>query len=99
MHGTFRVVTENALFAMPETQIGFFADVGGSHFLPKLPGKLGLYLALTGRRLRGLDMVKAEIGTHFVPSSNLADLENDLLRLENSDVARISHLLAKYQVG
>ena len=84
---------------MQETQIGFFADVGGSHFLPRLPGKLGVYLALTGRRLKGLDIVKAGIATHFISSSSLTDLENDLLRLENPDAARISHVLSKYQVG
>lgn len=99
MHGQFRVITENTVFAMPESVIGFFADVGGSHFLPRLPGKLGAYLALTGQRLKGLDIVKAGIGTHFVPSASLEHLENDLLRIENPDAARISHVLSKYQVS
>ena len=98
VHGTFRVVTENAIFAMPETQIGFFSDVGGSYFLPRLPGKLGTYLALTGRRLKGLDIVKAGIATHFVSSSHLNYLEDELLRIEEPNANRISHILAKHQV-
>lgn len=83
---------------MPETQIGFFCDVGGSYFLPKLAGKLGIYLGLTGARLKGLDVLKAGIGTHFVPSSHIQALEDDLLRLDSPNAAKISHLLSKYQV-
>ena len=45
---------------------GLFPDVGGGYFLPRLPGKLGVYLALTGFRLKGLDVQKAKIATHFV---------------------------------
>lgn len=97
VHGNFRVVTENAVFAMPETQIGFFSDVGGSYFLPRLPGKLGAYLALTGRRMKGLDIVKAGIATHFTPKANLPNLEGDLLRIEEPDANRISHVLSKHQ--
>lgn len=53
VHGRYRVVTEKTLFAMPETAIGLFPDVGGSYFLPRLQGKLGYYLGLTGFRLKG----------------------------------------------
>lgn len=53
VHGKYRVATERTLFAMPETIIGLFPDVGGSYFLPKLDGKLGLYLGLTGYKLKG----------------------------------------------
>ncbi len=56
VHGPFRVATENSIFAMPETAIGFFPDVGGSFFLPRLEGHLGTFLALTGHRLRGYDL-------------------------------------------
>ena len=55
IHGKYRVATENTIFAMPETAIGFYPDVGGSFFLPRLEGELGMLLALTGYRLRGFD--------------------------------------------
>lgn len=53
VHGMYRVATERTVFAMPETAIGLFPDVGGTYFLPRLAGKLGMYLALTGFRLKG----------------------------------------------
>lgn len=49
VHGQYRVATERSLFAMPETAIGLFPDVGGSYFLPRLGGNLGMFLALTGK--------------------------------------------------
>lgn len=54
VHGKYRIATERTLFAMPETAIGLFPDVGGSYFLPRLQGKLGTYLGLTGFRLKGM---------------------------------------------
>jgi enoyl-CoA hydratase len=74
-HGRYRVVTENTLFAMPETGIGFFPDVGGTWFLPRCPGEVGMYLGLTGARLNGADCRAAGIGTHAVPAARLADFE------------------------
>lgn len=53
VHGKYRIATERTLFAMPETAIGLFPDVGGTYFLPRLQGKLGVYLGLTGFRLKG----------------------------------------------
>ncbi|XP_015792867.1 3-hydroxyisobutyryl-CoA hydrolase, mitochondrial [Tetranychus urticae] len=97
VHGAYRVATEKAVFAMPETAIGFFPDVGGSHFLPRLPGKLGLFLALTGGRLHGRDLFKAGIATHFVCSDRLEELESDLLRMKDPDLKGIDSLLTRYQ--
>lgn len=54
VHAPFRVATERTLFAMPETTIGFFPDVGGSFFLPRLDGQVGTYLALTSEKLKGV---------------------------------------------
>lgn len=54
---------------MPETAIGFFPDVGGSHFLSRLDGQLGMYLALTGARLKGYDLVHAGLATHYMEAS------------------------------
>ncbi len=55
VNGAFRIATAATLFAMPETGIGMFPDVGGSHFLPRCPGETGMYLGLTGARLRAAD--------------------------------------------
>ncbi|KAG9349425.1 hypothetical protein JZ751_027868 [Albula glossodonta] len=71
VHGRFRVATEKTLFAMPETAIGLFPDVGGGHFLPRLQGKLGLFLALTGFRLKGRDVQRAGVASHFVDSQKV----------------------------
>lgn len=56
IHGQFRIATENTVFAMPETAIGFWPDIGASFFLPRLEGGLGYYLGLTGTRLKGQDV-------------------------------------------
>jgi enoyl-CoA hydratase len=71
VHGPFRIGTERTLFAMPETGIGLFPDVGGGWFLPRLAGEIGMWLALTGTRLKAADCVAAGILTHYVPSELL----------------------------
>ncbi|MDT0507200.1 enoyl-CoA hydratase/isomerase family protein [Novosphingobium sp. MMS21-SN21R] len=68
---TFRVTTEATRFAMPETGIGLFPDVGGGWFLSRLRGRLGQYLALTGARLDGAECVWAGLATHYLPAENL----------------------------
>ena len=78
VHGTFRVASEHAVLAMPETAIGMFPDVGGSYFLPRLPGALGMYLALTGTRLNGPDAAHAGLATHFVRRGALSALSAGL---------------------
>lgn len=82
VHGQFRVSTERTLFAMPETAIGLFPDVGGGYFLPRMGGRLGLYLALTGYRLKGADVLKAGVATHVCDSQQLGELTDTLLGLE-----------------
>ena len=67
IHATHRVACEPTLFAMPETGIGLFPDVGGSYFLPRLPGAIGMYMGLTGARLRAADCLYAGIADAFVP--------------------------------
>ncbi|HEY4940449.1 MAG TPA: enoyl-CoA hydratase/isomerase family protein [Rhizomicrobium sp.] len=68
VHGSHRIADESMLFAMPETGIGLFPDVGGSYFLPRCPGEIGMYLGLTGARLRTADALYAGVATHFVPA-------------------------------
>ncbi|MGX7925563.1 enoyl-CoA hydratase/isomerase family protein [Tsuneonella sp. HG094] len=69
----FRVATENTRFAMPETGIGLFPDVGGGWYLSRLAGRLGQFLALTGARLDGAECLWAGLATHYLPSEKLSD--------------------------
>uniref|UniRef100_A0A6B2L847 3-hydroxyisobutyryl-CoA hydrolase n=1 Tax=Arcella intermedia TaxID=1963864 RepID=A0A6B2L847_9EUKA len=96
VHGKFRIATEHTLFAMPETGIGFFPDVGGSYFLPRLNGALGNYLALTGHRLKGVDTVVAGIATHYVPSRSLEALQTELSKLKTRDAFEVSMTISKF---
>jgi len=82
IHGAYRIVTERTVFAMPETGIGFFPDVGASYFLSRLPGETGMFLGLTGTRIGAGDMVYLGLGTHYVPSEKIGELENALLNCE-----------------
>jgi enoyl-CoA hydratase len=75
VHGSHRIAGDRTLAAMPETAIGLFPDVGGSWFLPRLPGRIGLWMALTGARLKAADAVYAGIATEYVPSDKHAELE------------------------
>ena len=70
-----RVATERTMYAMPETGIGLFPDVGGGWFLPRLPGQTGVWLALTGARLKAADTVALGIHSHFVPSEGVEALK------------------------
>ncbi|KAA8915864.1 hypothetical protein TRICI_001989 [Trichomonascus ciferrii] len=81
VHAPFRIATEKTMFAMPETNIGFFPDVGGTFFLSRLDGELGVYLGLTSERLKGFDALYAGVATHYVPSNRLPDLEARLAEL------------------
>ncbi len=65
---TYRVATENTRFAMPETGIGLFPDVGGGWYLSRLPGQVGKFLALTGARLDGAECLALGLATHYMPS-------------------------------
>ncbi|MCX7358395.1 MAG: enoyl-CoA hydratase/isomerase family protein [Alphaproteobacteria bacterium] len=72
MPARFRIATENTTYAMPETGIGLFPDVGGGWYLPRKPGQIGMWLALTGARLKAADCLIAGIATHFMPTEILA---------------------------
>jgi enoyl-CoA hydratase len=84
VNGRFRVATERTSFAMPEAAIGFFPDVGATHFLSRCPGHIGLYLGLTGTRLGPADALWAGIATHFVPAGELVGLKAELARATGS---------------
>jgi len=72
MPAGFRIATENTTYAMPETGIGLFPDVGGGWYLPRKAGEIGMWLALTGARLKAADCLIAGIATHFMPTEILA---------------------------
>jgi enoyl-CoA hydratase len=74
IHGSHRVAGDRFEFAMPEVGIGFFPDVGATWFLPRLPGQIGTYCALTGERLKAADAVAAGIATHRVASTRFTEL-------------------------
>jgi enoyl-CoA hydratase len=78
VHGSHRVAGDRFLFAMPEVGIGFYPDIGATWFLPRLPGELGTYCALTGERLAAADAVSGRVATHRVASSRFADLRDAL---------------------
>jgi enoyl-CoA hydratase len=78
VHAPYRVATEHAAFAMPETAIGFFPDIGATFFLPRLPGAFGAYLGLTGARMQGADAVHVGLATHFTPRADLPGLSHAL---------------------
>jgi enoyl-CoA hydratase len=80
VHAPYRVATEHAMFAMPETAIGFFPDIGATFFLPRLPGDVGTYLGLTGARMQGADAVHAGLATQFTPRAQLVTLSQALAR-------------------
>ena len=100
VHGSHRVVTENTRFAMPETGIGLFPDVGGSYFLSRCAGELGMFLALTGTRIGAADALYSGIGTHYVPAARLDALESDLaaadLSTGDAASARVEEVLARH---
>ena len=85
VHAPIRIATERTVFAMPETSIGFFPDVGASFFLPRLEGELGTYLALTSGRLKGVEAYWAGVATHFIDSSSLGALTARLAELQFRD--------------
>ncbi|KAH7152225.1 ClpP/crotonase-like domain-containing protein [Dactylonectria estremocensis] len=105
-HAPFRIATEKTMFAMPETTIGFFPDVGASFFLPRMNGSVGTYLALTSERVSGANVFYSGLATHYLHSTSLPDLEARLaeLRFRDSDdyaarLALINETLEEFSTG
>ena len=86
-HGSHRVMSEHALFAMPETGIGLFPDVGATYFLPRCPGRMGLYMGLSGARIGVADALYLGLATHHVPSARMAAFESALAAADLSGAA------------
>jgi enoyl-CoA hydratase/carnithine racemase len=85
VHGSHRLAGDKFLFAMPEVAIGFFPDVGATWFLPRLPGELGTFCAVTGERLGSADAVTGGIATHRVSSADIPKLIDALCEVTPVD--------------
>lgn len=92
MPGRYRVATERTTFAMPETGIGLFPDVGGGWFLPRMPGEIGTWLALTGARIKAADCELAGVATHHVASADVEALKAAIIAAP----AQIEAALARF---
>uniref|UniRef100_A0A2P2KWC4 3-hydroxyisobutyryl-CoA hydrolase n=2 Tax=Rhizophora mucronata TaxID=61149 RepID=A0A2P2KWC4_RHIMU len=95
----FSVVTEKTVFSTPEASIGFHTDCGFSYILSHLPGYLGEFLALTGARLNGKELVAAGLATHFVPSEKLPELEKRLISLNTGDEKSVKSAIEEFSVN
>jgi enoyl-CoA hydratase len=91
LHGSHRIAGERYAFAMPEVGIGFFPDVGATYALPRLPGNVGTYLALTGARVGQGDALALGLATHTAKSAALADIEQALIAGEP-----VAHVLSTH---
>jgi enoyl-CoA hydratase len=89
----FRVGTERTTFAMPETGIGLFPDVGGSWYLARMPDHIGLWLALTGARLKAADCELVGVITDYVEAADLPELKDWLVK----DPAAVETLLTEFE--
>jgi enoyl-CoA hydratase len=93
LHCSHPIATDRTILAMPEGALGLFPDVGATRFLGKLKGEMGLYLALTGLRLRAADLLALGLATHSVPSERLDRVLAALGGAERLDRARIDAIL------
>ncbi len=98
VNGRYRVVGERTVAAMPETAIGFVPDVGATAFLDACPGRLGLYLGLTGERLEAADALHAGLATHFVPAARHEELVDALIPTDETeaDFALVERVLGEF---
>lgn len=95
-----RVVTERSRLAMPEVAIGYFPDVGGSYFLPRIPGELGIYLGVTGVQIRAADALYCGLADWYLDSTRLAELAQrlDSLQWRDSPLKDLQGVLAQLAV-
>jgi enoyl-CoA hydratase len=99
VHGSHRIATERTVLAMPETGIGLFPDVGASYALPRMPGEIGLYLALTGARVMAGDVLKVGFATDLVTGDRLDDLVGELIAIAGDDArGAIDAVLRNYAI-
>ena len=93
VHGSYRIVNDRSITAMPETAIGLFPDVGGGYFLSRM-GPTGLYLALTGKVMNGIDSMQVGIGTHYIKNNKLEDTLKELVDLNKYSKSFVDNLFS-----
>lgn len=101
VNGAYRIATERTLFAMPETAIGLFPDIGATRFLNRCPGQIGRYLGLTGARLNAADTLFCGFATHVVPYQRVAELVTALGRIDwrgGSEPGQVEAMLSRFAV-
>ncbi len=96
MHGSHIVTTEKTMFAMPETAIGLFPDVGGGWLLSRLSNGIGLWLGLTGHRLYAFDLLKTGLANFYIKSKNINDLKNALIKNPSKKKSDISNIIKTF---
>ena len=96
MHGSHIVTTERTMFAMPETSIGLFPDVGGGWLLANLSLGIGLWLALTGSRLRSYDLLKTGLANFYVNIENINLLKEDIIKNSSENKNEITKIINNY---
>lgn len=96
VHGSHRIASERTLFAMPETGIGFFPDVGGGWFLPRCPGELGMFLGLTGYRMKAADCLEAGVCDAHIPSNRLDAFIEELADSDDKSPAAVDAIIADF---
>lgn len=84
LHGSYPVATERFVFAMPETGIGFFPDIGASYLLSRCPGQMGIYLGLTGDRISAHDACKLGLVKHVIAANKLQEVLESLMKKDLS---------------
>ena len=96
VHGSHRIATEATMMAMPETGLGLIPEVGGGHFMPRLPGATGMFLALTGQRVRAADCCYLGITQAFVSAERTDDLVERLVNSRRLDHERITEIVGRH---
>lgn len=98
IHGSYRIGTEKLTFAMPETGIGFFPDIGAGYFLTHCPGKTGWYLGLTGNRINVADAHALGLITHVIPHDSIETVKQQLIEtaFEDDPFLAVNNIIAPF---
>lgn len=96
MHSNLTIVSENVTFAMPETAIGLFPDVGSGYILSKIKDNIGIYLGLTGKRLNSSDLIELKLADYCIKYEDFEKIENLLVKIKTK--TSIRKIIKKYAI-